>query len=119
MSDAPKVTVLPPGEAVGARDLQRWASRRSAGRSGSGMSRQDFKRLEAWKPRPKLDAADRWLERHDKPPAKAGAAAASSAGSAPQRRRRQATMKRQSRRAAVPDLGKIQRGATPRHTHRL
>lgn len=33
-----KVTVLPPGEAVGARDLQRWGNRRALGRSGLGRT---------------------------------------------------------------------------------
>jgi hypothetical protein len=34
-----KVTICPPGEALGARDLQRWSSRRIAGRSGVRSSR--------------------------------------------------------------------------------
>jgi hypothetical protein len=51
MSDV-KVTVCPPGEAIGARDLQRWAHNRKLGRSG----------VKAQKEKPKKDAADRWLE---------------------------------------------------------
>lgn len=53
MSDV-KVTVLPPGEAIGARDLQQWSHNRRLGRSGVSMPRE----------KPKKDAADRWLERH-------------------------------------------------------
>lgn len=33
-----KITVLPPGEAIGARDLQRWSGRRSGGRSNTGVT---------------------------------------------------------------------------------
>jgi hypothetical protein len=45
---------LPSGEAIGARDLQRWANRRRVGRGGIGRNQ---------KPTHKLDAADRWLAR--------------------------------------------------------
>jgi hypothetical protein len=64
MSDKPKVTICPSGEALGARDLQHWASRRSAGRSGVPSSRKERKAA-AKRERPKLDAADRWLAKHD------------------------------------------------------
>lgn len=33
------ITKLPPGEAYGARDLQRWSLNRAVGASGSGSSR--------------------------------------------------------------------------------
>lgn len=35
MSDGPKITVLPPGEARGAHDLENWGKRRLADRSHS------------------------------------------------------------------------------------
>jgi hypothetical protein len=59
-----KVTKCPPGRALGCDDLQRWASSRSAGRSGVRSSREDREKLKAW--RPNLDAADRWLAKHGK-----------------------------------------------------
>jgi hypothetical protein len=36
-----EVKVLPPGEAEGARDLQRWANRRAGGRSGVPMTKME------------------------------------------------------------------------------
>jgi hypothetical protein len=54
-----KVTKLPPGETIGARDLQTWASRRAAGRAGIPLSRQE-RRDRDWKHR---DRAQRWLDR--------------------------------------------------------
>jgi hypothetical protein len=42
---APKITKLPPGEALGARDLQRWSSRRRAGLSGAGSHGDEQDRL--------------------------------------------------------------------------
>jgi hypothetical protein len=62
MSDEPKVTILPPGEALGARDLQLWAQRRTAGRSGVWSSRKERKSAAKFE-RLKLDGADRWLAR--------------------------------------------------------
>ena len=59
-----EITRLPPGEALGARDLQGWAHQRSAGRAGVNTTREEWKRLKQWKPKPKFDAADRWLARH-------------------------------------------------------
>jgi hypothetical protein len=53
-----KITKLPPGEAVGARDLQTWASQRSAGRAGVPVGEKERKAL-AWKRR---DRAQRWLD---------------------------------------------------------
>ena len=49
-----KITKLPPGEAMGARDLRKWASNRRAGGSGVPLSkkqRQRIKRMkrEAWR----------------------------------------------------------------------
>jgi hypothetical protein len=55
-----KVTVLPPGEAEGARDMQHWSFRRMRGKSGLPMSRKERR-----KRKPKLDPADRWLAKHD------------------------------------------------------
>jgi hypothetical protein len=49
MSDEVKVTKLPPGEALGAHDLQRWSSNRSAGRSGSYMTKDERQRLQRWR----------------------------------------------------------------------
>jgi hypothetical protein len=56
---------LPPGEALGARDLQHWAARRNVGHSGVRASRREWKTLARWS-KPKLDAADRWLANHDR-----------------------------------------------------
>jgi hypothetical protein len=54
-----RITKLPPGEALGARDLQNWAHRRLAGRSGVRLTRKEKKvaaaRSEA------QDATARWL----------------------------------------------------------
>jgi hypothetical protein len=62
MNDEIKVTKCPPGEALGARDLQRWAQRRAAGWSGVRSGQKE--RIAAAKfERPNLDAADRWLAR--------------------------------------------------------
>jgi hypothetical protein len=65
MTNEVKVTICPPGRALGCDDFQRWASRRSAGRSGAGSSRDDREKLKAWS-RQKDDAAGRWLATHDK-----------------------------------------------------
>jgi hypothetical protein len=59
-----KVTLLPPGEALGARDLQRWALRRVKGQSGVRPNRRERKALAEWK-KQKFDAADRWLARRE------------------------------------------------------
>jgi hypothetical protein len=61
MSDDVKVTKCPPGEATGARDLQNWSRQRAIGQSGVYVRRKDRKKWE----KPKPDAADRWLARHD------------------------------------------------------
>lgn len=64
MSDV-KVTICPPGEALGARDLQRWSRNRAGGRGGVPTSARDRKMLKGWS-KPKLDRADRWLAKHEK-----------------------------------------------------
>jgi hypothetical protein len=64
MNDDVKVTKCPPGEATGARDLQNWSRQRVVGGSGVNTSRREWKKLQRWE-KPKLDAADRWLARHD------------------------------------------------------
>jgi hypothetical protein len=53
-----KVTVLPPGEACGARDLQRWSKQRLKGQAGVPLTSRERKLL---KKKPRRDAADRWL----------------------------------------------------------
>lgn len=50
------ITRLPPGQATGADDLHKWSQRRNVGRAGVKPEK---------KPKPKPDAADRWLARHD------------------------------------------------------
>lgn len=50
------VTICPPGSAEGADDLSVWGKRRRVGRYGM---------VEKAKPA-RLDAADRWLSKHDK-----------------------------------------------------
>ncbi len=45
MSDTPRITVCPPGEAFGARDLQRWAQRRTAGRASVPLTRPEYQRI--------------------------------------------------------------------------
>ena len=45
MADDVKVTYLPPGEALGARDLQRWAHRRAVGKAGAPPMRKERKRI--------------------------------------------------------------------------
>ena len=52
------VTRLPPGEAIGARDLQNWSHQRAVGRSGVYVRRKE-------REEPKRDAANEWLARHD------------------------------------------------------
>jgi len=64
-----EITRLPPGEALGARDLQRWSSRRATGRAGVRQTTSERKKLEKFTRSPMPDAADRWLATHDKPPA--------------------------------------------------
>ena len=59
-----EIQKLPPGEALGARDLQQWSHNRAKGRSGVRPSRKERKRLAKWE-KPKLDAADRWLAKHE------------------------------------------------------
>jgi hypothetical protein len=53
-----KVTKCPPGEAIGARDLQRWAT-------GVRPSKKERDLEKKFTPRRKRDAADRWLARND------------------------------------------------------
>jgi hypothetical protein len=55
---------LPPGEALGARDLQRWTARRNAGRAGVRASLKKRKKLARWGKPKKLDATDQWLAKH-------------------------------------------------------
>jgi hypothetical protein len=43
MSDDVPITRLPPGEAFGARDLQRWSHRRAFGRAGVPVTREEKK----------------------------------------------------------------------------
>ena len=62
MSDV-KVTICPPGEALGAGDLQRWSRNRALGRSGVSDTKRERKILKRWG-KPKKDVADRWLERN-------------------------------------------------------
>ncbi len=57
-----EVTILPPGEAEGARDLDDWAVRRKGGQSGVSVSRKERGRLKS----STYDRADRWITRHDK-----------------------------------------------------
>jgi hypothetical protein len=66
MSDGPRIRKLPPGKALGACDLQRWAARRNVGRAGVRASRKEWKKLAKWEKTKKLDAADQWLAKHDK-----------------------------------------------------
>lgn len=54
-----KITKLPPGEAMGARDLQNWAHRRLAGRSGMRMTRKEKKVAKARSD--DEDSTARWL----------------------------------------------------------
>lgn len=51
MSDEVKVTVLPPGRAVGAGDLQAWALRRSAGEWGVPETKKEKRKnsLRGWR----------------------------------------------------------------------
>ena len=58
-----KVTVLPPGETLGARDLQRWSLRRMNGQAGVPLTRKERDWLNE---KPKLDLADRWLAQAEK-----------------------------------------------------
>jgi len=58
MSDV-KITKLPPGKALGADDLRRWAHQRLRGRSGVPMTKRE-KKLAGKHDEPK-DAAARWL----------------------------------------------------------
>lgn len=37
-----RITICPPGEALGARDLQRWSRRRAGGWSGSGKADDEW-----------------------------------------------------------------------------
>jgi len=53
-----RITKLPLGEAEGARDLQTWASQRSAGRAGVPLNRKERKARD-WRQR---DRAQRWLD---------------------------------------------------------
>jgi hypothetical protein len=43
------ITRLPAGEALGAQDLQRWSSRRSAGLSKAYSTKQERQRIRNWK----------------------------------------------------------------------
>ena len=55
-----EVQKLPPGEALGARDLQKWSHNRTLGRWGVYDTKKERKRLGKFD-KPKPDAADRWL----------------------------------------------------------
>jgi hypothetical protein len=44
---------LPAGEALGARDLTRWSSNRSAGRSGSYTTKRERQLLDNWGTKPR------------------------------------------------------------------
>jgi hypothetical protein len=59
-----KITRLPPGEALGARDLEHWASRRLAGRAGMPMSK--MKRELAAQKRERDDPVAFWLKRKER-----------------------------------------------------
>jgi hypothetical protein len=54
-----KITKCPPGEALGARDLQRWAAQRLKGGSGVPLSKRERKL--AKKRAEDEDATARWL----------------------------------------------------------
>jgi len=58
-----KITKCPPGAAYGADDLQNWAKRRLAGRSGIRMTKK--KRKAAAEKAERQDDAAYWLKRHD------------------------------------------------------
>jgi hypothetical protein len=54
-----RITKCPPGVALGAGDLHRWASRRLGGKGGMPMTKLERQAAEKRKPK---DRADRWLE---------------------------------------------------------
>jgi len=54
-----KITKLPPGEALGARDLQNWAMQRLRGRSGIPKTRREKKVAKARSE--DEDATAKWL----------------------------------------------------------
>jgi hypothetical protein len=56
-----KITILPPGKAIGADDLQQWSRQRNAGRSGVPDDRLLEKRLRRQKKR-----RTRWLHKHQR-----------------------------------------------------
>ena len=63
MTDETKITRLPPSEALGARDLQRWSQRRATGRAGVPPTRKD-KRDARRVGLDHGDAAAQWLRQH-------------------------------------------------------
>jgi hypothetical protein len=70
MADEVKITYLPPGEALGARDLQRWAHRRALGKAGGPPTRKEEKQIKQRQRAAKRagvryrhDAASLWLRR--------------------------------------------------------
>jgi hypothetical protein len=79
MEDKVKITKLPPGEAIGARDLRTWASRRAAGRAGvpttkterAVLDQQKWQAYRAGIRKTQTDEqhssrlAERWLAKHD------------------------------------------------------
>lgn len=54
-----KITKCPPGEAIGARDLQKWGQRRTIGQSGVPLSRKEWLRQK--KREKNKDPAEKWL----------------------------------------------------------
>jgi hypothetical protein len=59
-----QITRCPPGRALGCDDLQQWASRRSAGLSGTFVSKHEREQ----KQKRFKDRADRWLEGAERRP---------------------------------------------------
>ena len=74
MADEVKIMKLPPGEALGARDLRRWAHRRAVGKAGAPLTRKERKQIKQRQRaalragvRPKQGGeAARWLREHAK-----------------------------------------------------
>jgi hypothetical protein len=74
MSDEVKVTKLPPGEALGARDLQVWGHRRTVGKAGLPPTREQRNQIKqrqqaaqrAGFSRKYGDEASKWLRRYGK-----------------------------------------------------
>jgi hypothetical protein len=61
-----EIQKLPPGEALGARDLQKWSQNRALGRWGVNDTKQERKALRKFD-KPKPDAADCWLANAGEP----------------------------------------------------